>query len=1066
MVAYLFCIFLTWIVFAAPESVLAGWSTVPLGGGGYVTGLTSDSSGNDIYCRSDLGGVYRWDAATAEWKCLCDAMVPNNTEGSWALLAVSSFAVDPNNSNLIYMAGGTHYGGIKGIYASGNKGVTWTAINTSLFIAGSDGYRSYGERLTVDPNNSNILWFASRQDGLQKGTRSGSTWTWTQVPSTSVPFGQIDIGIVFTACDKNSGSTIVYAGVYDSTTGGIYRSTDGGAVWSKVTGAAITTPHSGRVAANGTLFVTTGTSGVFKMPRGGTFSALSSLPTGINYHALAVDATGNSVYTAEANGMAYFNKIYRSTDGGSTWTTQVQNINNLVPNPLKTEPDGTPSCAGFWFSNVSSLLLNPADSNELWTSDFFGVTRTQDAQNLGSTNGCFWYGLQKGQEETCLLALKNSPNGARLISGVADVGGFRYLDTNERPTSSNGGVLSTPSGGNSTGSDFCESNDSVWARAWLSSNGSGSGAVSSDGGVTWMPFGGIARKTITNSATAGPETWDVGAYVANQKAKGINTVTMVLHTSVNSSTTMLVFDSRESVTSTLRPKLVINGTTDLVVAADSHVFGGAATTNYGNAASLQLSAAYASDANARWIYLKFDLSSIPSITSATLQLNRKSAANTTSFPVCLFACSNLTWVEGNGGTDNLPANEIKWTNRPATMATSSSANYMDPIKYPNYGGLNLEGGRVALSATNPNNLIWLPFVQGNKALYSKDRGATWTTSTGGPVSQMTGRFEPSSCIQQLASDRVNGNFYMARFGSGGNHLIYRSSDGGATWTQVGSIGSQFNTFRCQLVAAPGVAGEVWLADDQTGMRRSTNGGTTWAQLGTYHILSARDVAFGKPLPGSGYPYSVYFYGIYDNFTTTSQGVFRSDNGGSTWTNLGLPTIQAADALAGDRQNYGTVFLGTQGRGIFRYSLTAVPAQLETYNPPNGSSGDPHSAVTDVNASGGSLAQFDADAVGDWVSYATSSTLGAGTYTLYVGVKTYSARGDYQTSVALSGSGIWTDVGSPLSLYTAAADYLEMKVGTYTVVTPGIYKFRFTCVGKDAASTNYRGMFDYIRLQPN
>lgn len=938
----------TWLAMVGFATTLpaASWSSVPLGGGGFVTGLVSDSSGNDIYCRSDVGGAFRWNAATTSWDSISDKMVSNDVDFAAALMSISSIAVDPGNANLIYTACGSAASGtsdttlpnvsMKGIYASTNKGSTWTAINTTLSILGSDSVRSYGERLMVDPNNSNILWFGSRLEGLQKATKSGSTWTWTQIPSTSVPFGETDFGVVFVACDKNAGSTIIYAGVYDAAVGGIYKSTDGGVSWTKVTGATITTPRRASMAANGTLYISTGTTGVFKLPRGGTLMALSALPTGYVYHGVAAapsDLSGNTVFVAQSGSSIQYCRIWRSDDGGSSWAMQYQNFNNLVL--TRTEPDGTPACGGYWFANTSSLLVNPADPNELWASDFFGVARTQDAQNLGTTNGCYWYMLQKGQDETCVGALKNSPNGVRLISGIGDVGGWRYLNTYDRPAGTNGSALSIPGGGSNSSLDFCESNENVWARAWLNAAGSGgSGAISSDGGATWAPFGTVTKKTVVNSSTAGPETWNVTPYLAAQKAKGINTVTLVMMSNVSSVTTMLTFDSKEATTSTLRPKVVINGTTDLLPIADSYVYGAtaSATTNFGNATTLQISS-YPGDATRmRWTYLKFDLTSVGAITEATLQLNRRSATNTTTFNVYVFACSNLTWVEGNGGTDNSPANEITWTNKPPTLATSTTPAYIDPFKYPDYAGL--KAGNVAVSATDPNNMIWLPLGAGQAIRYSKDRGASWTTSSGGPASQRNSLYDPSSCLQQITSDRVNGNFYAAKFGdfSTGDCLLYKSTNGGATWTAITPIPSQFNTFRCQLVAAPGAAGDLWVSDDLKGLWHSTDAGTTWTRLSSSKILSVRTISFGKPLAGSSFPYTVFINAVYYNFTSTQRDIYRSDDGGVNWVNLGMPTIQNADSLAGDRQVYGQVFVGTQGRGTFQYgsNISSVDAEADTY----------------------------------------------------------------------------------------------------------------------------------------
>ena len=889
------------------STAATGWSTVPLGGGGFVSGLVSDSTGNEIYCRTDVGGAFRWSPASMAWSSITDTIVPVSTTGGSTLMSTVSLAVDPSNGNKLYVAAGGN-ATLQGIYASSDHGVTWVRTNpsTSIVMLGNGGFRSYGERLQVDPNNSNIVWFGSSQAGLYKGVNSAGTWTWTQIPSTAVPFGTVasgeNAGVTFVACDKNGTSTIVYAGVYDSvgTTGGVYMSTDSGVTWTKVSGASIPTPQRGVVATgSGILYVTSGTAGVGKMARGGSLALLSTLPTGINYRGVTTDNTGTLLYVAEGNSSTQWNNIWRSTDGGTTWLRQTTNIANST---TKTEPDGTPSLTGYWFGNVSSLLLNPANSNELWAADFFGVYWTPDAQDLGSTSGCVWYAVQKGQEETVVGALKNAPTGVRLMSGPGDVGGSFYYDITKRPSGTAGGSLANPSGGNNCSLDFCETNNNVWARAWDNSSGTGgSGAISTDGGMTWIAFGGIAVQTLTNSSSAVTVTYDLTTYLAGQKAKGINTVTLVLAAYKTDSTgNTMNFDSKEGA---MPPVLVINGSTNLTTIADSYTSKGSTGTNYGTATKLAVTYGYSS-ASVR-SYLKFDLSSVSSITSAILQLNRQSSTNTTSFTVGVYGCANTTWTETG----------ITWANMPATLASNT-----DPVATPNYydGAAQLRGGRIAISSSDPTNLVWMPEGTTNYPRYSKDRGATWAVCTGAPKSQVANLYTPGVILQQLASDRVNGKFYVAQFSTGsGSNTVYSSTDGGVTFAVAGIMsGGSFNTYRSQLVAAP-AANDLWISDDGVsgttagGLWHSIDGGVTWTkQTG---LTAVSQVTFGAPLPGSGQPYSVFING----YKSTVRGIYRSDDKGATWVKLiDVPTVSGIQVMAGDRQNHGYVFIGTGGRGVY------------------------------------------------------------------------------------------------------------------------------------------------------
>lgn len=899
------------------------WSSVPLGGGGYVTGLVADPAVGTIYCRTDVGGAFRWaptgDAnGNGAWVSLSDTMVPFGTAGSAALLCVESIAVDPGTPNRIYMAVGNPSlsSTARGIYGSDNQGGSWYLVDASntFVIQGNGGSRAQGERLAVDPNNPNILWYGSTTSGLRKFTKSGGTWTATQISSASVPFGTADTGITFVVCDQNSGSTIVYAGVADPTLGGVYQSTDGGTNWTKAGGATILSPRRAQIASNGTLYVTAGTTGVAKLPRAGSLTLLGGLPAGHTYHAVGVDpndATGQKVFVASVSSV----NISRSIDGGATWFTQTTTFNEgplTGTNHARKEPDGTSCLTGYWFGNTASLLVNPADSNELWLGDFFGVSRTRNAQSLGTNPGSWWYTLQKNQEETVVLALKNAPVGPKLLTGLADVGGFRYLDTAVRPAGAGG---SSMGGANITSLDFSEADTNVWSRATVVANhSSGSGGVSIDGGVNWTTFGQLDAKTVANSPTAGWETFDIGPYLKKQQAAGVSSVTLVVRASHwLTQNSYLRFSSKEGANP---PQLVLNGGSPLPPTDDAVVHGGTATTNYGNGTELHAQSYYDQANYVRWSYLKFDLTGQAPITSATLRLYRlASATDTTAYPTVIYSTPTTAWVEGDGGTDGVPATEITWNSKPVNF-------------YSTPGALWKGGGRVAVSATNPGNIVWMGIRNGTTATpmyYSTDRGVTWTAASGGPNTNITGIYTNGGSIspsgQPLTADRGNGNFYAGVFG-GAAHVIYRSTNSGATWTQVSTVtnGNSYNMRTPQLVAAPvsssyPAGGDVWLCDDGTyngnggGLWRSVNSAGSWSAIAGIGKVS--QVSFGKAASGTGY--TVFING----YKAGVKGIYRSDDYGATWVKLVDPSIKDILSLAGDRQNYGKVFIGTDGRGTFQ-----------------------------------------------------------------------------------------------------------------------------------------------------
>src|SRR5207253_2083762 len=67
----------------------------PIGGGGFVTGIITHPTSGDMYCRTDVGGAYRWDAVTSKWVQLLDWISDDERNFS----GVEALALDPQNAN-------------------------------------------------------------------------------------------------------------------------------------------------------------------------------------------------------------------------------------------------------------------------------------------------------------------------------------------------------------------------------------------------------------------------------------------------------------------------------------------------------------------------------------------------------------------------------------------------------------------------------------------------------------------------------------------------------------------------------------------------------------------------------------------------------------------------------------------------------------------------------------------------------------------------------------------------------------------------------------------------------
>jgi len=84
------------------------WQSVPIGGGGFVTGIIfSPTVPNLVYARTDVGGAYRWDQNVGRWTPLFDSL-PYNDPVLLAGNGVESMAIDPNKADRVYAAVGIY----------------------------------------------------------------------------------------------------------------------------------------------------------------------------------------------------------------------------------------------------------------------------------------------------------------------------------------------------------------------------------------------------------------------------------------------------------------------------------------------------------------------------------------------------------------------------------------------------------------------------------------------------------------------------------------------------------------------------------------------------------------------------------------------------------------------------------------------------------------------------------------------------------------------------------------------------------------------------------------------
>jgi len=438
----------------ASASVAYAWDTVPIGGCGYVTGIVARPNG-DIYIRSDMGGAMLWDRAGQKWIPLCD-MFGSNLQPYYS---VDAIALDPSNINTLYIAVAKTGNPETDILRSTDKGKSWSSTGWKRAYGGIFGgahYRWAGERLAVDPHKNTILYYGTRENGLWKNTDPASTrGAWTQIPKTSVPPGSgktplrettTKVGVTFVAFDPNGGTNaggetnIIYAGSWGD---GVYKSTDAGKTWNHMDGSP-RYPIRGLVSPlNGTLYVTSqydnyAKGSVAYCPRGGAFADSAGLPKDAGFSGLSLHPTDPNIVMVARQDTGQNSPIYRSTNGGRTFSEITKRIPDLKMEPLWWPMPGRSPRGAFtyFFSHTCGLLIDPIQPKRIWTINWYGTLVTDDIDAKPSV----WKPAVAGHEGSNPRCLFSPTAGETvLFSGIGDSSGYRHTAPDHYPDRQLGG---------------------------------------------------------------------------------------------------------------------------------------------------------------------------------------------------------------------------------------------------------------------------------------------------------------------------------------------------------------------------------------------------------------------------------------------------------------------------------------------------------------------------------------------------------------------------------------------------------------------------------------------------
>lgn len=421
-----------------------------MGGGGFVNAVIPSKTEQGLfYARTDVGGAYRWDNMSSRWVPLTDWV----SQDQVGYLGVESLALDPKDSAKLYMLVGISYfnNGKSAILKSDDYGNTFKVIDISnQFKAHGNGMgRQTGEKLVVDPVNSNVLYTGTRWNGLFKSTNGGDSWT--RLNSLDVTTTPNQNGISFVALDPSSeqggAAKNIFVGIsrFPSVAPNFYHSADAGQTFTAISGGpAGLMPQRGIFDARGDLLITyangAGPHGNNSQPEPmdqgqvwkyspGTNTWTNITPAGFSraFGGITVDpndadriivsSCNTYMYQYEMNGRtAWGDQIFSTRDGGKNWT-------NLIANGFSLDTQGADWITGHSIHWAGSLEFDPFNNKNIYVTSGNGIFKAQDVDS----SPVVWSFWVKGIEETVPLDLVSIPNGP-LVSVIGDYDGFVHTD--------------------------------------------------------------------------------------------------------------------------------------------------------------------------------------------------------------------------------------------------------------------------------------------------------------------------------------------------------------------------------------------------------------------------------------------------------------------------------------------------------------------------------------------------------------------------------------------------------------------------------------------------------------
>ncbi len=263
-------------------------------------------------------------------------------------------------------------------------------------------------------------------------------------------------------------------------------------------------------------------------------------------------------------------------------------------------------------------------------------------------------------------------------------------------------------------------------------------------------------------------------------------------------------------------------------------------------------------------------------------------------PVSPTSGIDTTWTYLGLGNESIMSIGINPTNPNVIYAGTKGGLFKSIDAGKTWDSLHVSSGIYIGIIVDPKNPQTVYTASWNAVIKSTDGGTTWQMQSNGI---RTSIYSLLSCITM---DPFNSNvLYAGTAGMEGGYL-YKTTDAGAVWDKIGgdSLAGVLS-----IAIDPKNGNVLYVGEEERGILwKSTDAGTSWKRTGLGRIQGLLKALFvnnnegiyaGSSWAPSGYLPPAPFYGI-----------FKSNDGGSTWQNIdeGLPDSAEVSSIAAQKNN--------------------------------------------------------------------------------------------------------------------------------------------------------------------